>query len=364
MSVKVDAREIRCLLQDRLDELLAQILPGGQRKGATYVVRNPTRNDARAGSFIVWLSGAARGGFRDYATGESGDVIDLCAYASGRGDDRKFAFDFAHDFLGLRKMRPNDLKAARVKAGEAARRAEAEASARSRAKRVRAQEIWMQCRQAIEDSVAETYLASREIPLALVEHREFDLRFHPRLEYWHGAQWDADRKVTPGPNLPAMVAAIRNLAGDVTAIHCTFLRADGSAKADVEKPKLMLGEVRGSVIRIARGEGNLTCEEAALCGARQTLVVTEGVEDALSVALALPQMRVWAATSLGNLGNAPVHHACVRDVVVAADNDWDKPQAAEALDRAIEALAVHGVPVAVMRAHEGKDFNDLLTGMM
>jgi hypothetical protein len=326
--------------------------------------RNPTRHDRKEGSFVIWTTGTNRGGFRDYATDQSGDIIDLGAFAHNREKDRKFAFDLARDFLGLKSLDPKQRAALRQRAREQERIVAAQSQAKAVQKRIRASKMFHGA-QPLGD-IAHSYFASREIPLLqmITGHTdarvEADLRFQPKLEWWRGAEWRDGERVRPGPTYPAIVAAIRDRHGDLTAVHCTFLRADGSGKADVENPKLMFGDVRGSVIRIAKGKSDATPEEAAVNGARGPLVITEGIEDALSVSLALPEVRVWAATSLGNLGNVYVDHPCVSTVTVAADNDWSTPKAMDALDNAVAQLAIVNRNVTVMRAHDGKDFNDLL----
>jgi hypothetical protein len=359
-----DAREIRQMLQDRCDAWLMHLFPGVPIRRPTMTVKNPTRADRSAGSFVIWTTGASRGGYRDYATNQSGDIIDLGAMVHNKEGDKRFAFDLARDFLGLKTMTPAQRQAAKKRATEQEKIARAVEARAAQEKRVRAGRMFREAKSLdAAGGIVLNYLASRGLPpdlLAQTAHLEGDLRCAPSLEWWRGAEWRDNRKVRSGPRFPAMVAAVRNRAGDVTAVHCTFLRRDGAGKADVENPKLMFGEVRGSVIRIARGRHNETPEEAALSGRRTILVVTEGVEDALSVALALPEARVWAATSLGNLGNVPVDHACVGRVVVAADNDWQTPKAIEAFERAIEQLQLTGIAISVMRAHDGKDFNDLL----
>jgi hypothetical protein len=61
-----------------LPHLLARWLPGGQRRGREYVVRNPRRSDRRPGSFSINLT---TGRWADFATGDrGGDVISLTAY--------------------------------------------------------------------------------------------------------------------------------------------------------------------------------------------------------------------------------------------------------------------------------------------
>jgi hypothetical protein len=51
--------------------------------------------------------------------------------------------------------------------------------------------------------------------------------------------------------LPALVAAVRDVDGKFVGIHRTFLRRDGSAKADIEPAKASLGPVRGGAVRLA-----------------------------------------------------------------------------------------------------------------
>ena len=64
-----------------------------------------------------------------------------------------------------------------------------------------------------------------------------------------------------------MVALVtRGATGTPIAIHRTFLKKDGTAKAPVPKPKMMLGPCVGGAVfladageRIAVGEGIETC---------------------------------------------------------------------------------------------------------
>jgi putative DNA primase/helicase len=65
-----------------IEAVVARYLPGGKRIGKEWVARNPTRADAKPGSFKVHLT---RGYWSDFATKESGgDMIDLVAYLTGK----------------------------------------------------------------------------------------------------------------------------------------------------------------------------------------------------------------------------------------------------------------------------------------
>jgi hypothetical protein len=118
----------------------------------------------------------------------------------------------------------------------------------------------------------------------------------------------------------------------------------------------------GGAIRLARGETGMTPGEAAKHGLLDTLCLCEGVEDGLSIALACPELRVWATCALGNLGQIRLPECCA-EVIVAADNDWGKPQAMRQLEAAIVALRAQGRPVRVARSAIGKDANDALRGV-
>lgn len=75
---KVAAAALACA-----DTLVPQWLPEGKRSGNEWVALNPTRGDARAGSFSVNL---ATGVWSDFATQDAGgDLIDLYAYLHGMG---------------------------------------------------------------------------------------------------------------------------------------------------------------------------------------------------------------------------------------------------------------------------------------
>jgi hypothetical protein len=90
-----------------------------------------------------------------------------------------------------------------------------------------------------------------------------------------------------------------------------------------------------------------------------TLAIGEGIEDGLTAALAVPEMRIWCAYSLGNLGNI-IFPKCVERWIVLCDNDWGKPQAEKQLANSLEKLKAQGLPGFEARSPVGKDFNDLL----
>ena len=66
--------------------LLQELIPGGKFRSLEYVVKNPTRNDRRPGSFTI---NYRTGVWMDFATNDGGgDFVSLVAYlrSCGQGD--------------------------------------------------------------------------------------------------------------------------------------------------------------------------------------------------------------------------------------------------------------------------------------
>ena len=216
--------------------------------------------------------------------------------------------------------------------------------------RRRAHALWLQGERDIRPTAVAAYL----------EHRGIDLAALPRLP---GAirALASHRHRESETAWPAMVAVMSAPGIPFAAVHRTWLARDGRGKAPVTPNKKIWPSFTGAAIRLARGETGLPAEDAVKRGMVDRLLICEGIEDGLSVALAAPELRVWAAGTLGNLAHVKIPDCC-HEVIVAADNDWGKPQAEALLKRGIEALAAQRRPVRVARAAIGKDFNDQLRG--
>lgn len=142
--------------------------------------------------------------------------------------------------------------------------------------------------------------------------------------------------------LPALVALVQSATREPCGIQRTYLKGDGSGKADVPAPKLSLGRIRGGAIRLAAPASEL--------------VVSEGLEDSLSVQQELLRP-TWAAAGASMLPGM-VFPGLVRSVVIAADGDEAGERAAR---KAADTFAERGLGVRIMRPEPGfKDFNDQL----
>jgi hypothetical protein len=91
------------------------------------------------------------------------------------------------------------------------------------------------------------------------------------------------------------------------------------------------------------------------------VVIAEGIETGLSIALACPERRVLTAVSVGNMATVELPPQ-IGTVIIAAENDGFAPQAMVALQRGVDRFRGEGREVRVARSPRGSDMNDLLRG--
>ena len=139
-----------------------------------------------------------------------------------------------------------------------------------------------------------------------------------------------------------MIALVQDGAtGAPIGIHRTFLRRDGSGKADVDPVKMALGPIAGGAVRLAP--------------TTDRVLIGEGIETALS-AMQATGTPAWAALGTAGLRalDLPEH---VRRVTVLADAD---PPGIAAANEAAWRWAGQGRDVRIAHPPVGKDFNDAL----
>jgi putative DNA primase/helicase len=203
---------------------------------------------------------------------------------------------------------------------------------------VRAVKIWRNTERG-PGTIAEAYLANRGIEL---DPWPPSLRFHPRCPRPKG---DDENFLTP---LPAMVALIEHVELGPVAVHCTYLQPDNGGKATIEKPKAIFGPASGSAVRFG----------TACAG--QWLAVAEGIETALSVAVACA-MPAWAALSAAGIKNVNLP-SDVTNVVICSDHDANGVGERAARDAAARWLAEGRRVRIATPPNTGTDFNDVLNG--
>jgi hypothetical protein len=337
--------------------------PGAYVDRGVYFTLNPGRIDKSVGSFFVYIAGPKVGQWRDMATGQFGDLLDLIQLALGCNTTD--ALREARGYLGLAnddpaaaRLRQEAIERARAQRAEAERRARLNAERRRR----RAVALFLSGQERLRGTPVEYYLRDRRgIDLAAIGRQPRALRFIPDLSY---------RDLDPATGevfecrLPAMVALVSDRAGRPVAVHRTWLaQAEGGGwgKAPVAKPKKVLGDYAGAAINIWSGMGPRGGKGAPLsqCPPGTHVYLTEGIEDALSVVTILPDARVLAGISLSNLGQVALP-GNVASLTIVADQD-ENPEARAALHRAVAAHAQAGREVRLWQnGHGGKDLNDAL----
>lgn len=189
--------------------------------------------------------------------------------------------------------------------------------------------IWAEA-ISITRTLAEVYLAAR----GLAGEASTALRFHPALRHPNATG-----------TFPALVALIRSTeTGQPVAIHRTFLRRDGTGKADVDPVKASKGPIAGGAIMLHE-----TMSSAPV-------VIGEGIESSLSAGRLLGAP-AWAAIAAGNLKNI-MPPAESSEIIIAADPDAVGQREAWA---AAERWRAHGRSVRVATPDNAHfDFNDIL----
>lgn len=368
--------EIKGMLLDRRHQVARAYAPPGpgsyEDKGA-YFTLNPGRADRSVGSFVIWLEGPRMGRWRDFASGQHGDLIDLIAL--NLGCDLKDAVREARGFLGLMSDAPEDVARRKAAAERAKRLAE---EARIKGAEIREQHrraavaLWLDGRERIAGTPVEFYLRDgRAIDLAALGRQPRALRYHPncycRQVIARETHDPETGEVIPARifegSFPAMLAIINDAQGKPVACHRTWLqfRAGRWQKADVPKPKKVLGDYAGGAIHLWSGLGPRGGKGRRLAEAEpgSHVFLSEGIEDALSCVMVLPEARVLAAISLSNFAGVALPPT-IAEVTLIADQDAGDPAQAQ-LARAIEAHAQAGRRVRVWKNGEGgKDLNDAL----
>lgn len=350
-----------------------------KRVGREYTGLSPFKRE-RTPSFTV---NDHKGFYHCFATGEHGDIFKFLMTVDGMtfpdavrmlaGEAGVSLGDSGRAGGAGREMgRAPDLARAAIWEARRIEREAAEAADRAR-RRETARGIWDDCEPG-EGTLVETYLRARGINCeALADVYGWtvppSLRFCADLDYFmDGVRWRG----------PAMVGAVTGAAGELVAVHRTWLEPDGSWRMRrLPKNKLCLGVVGG-------GLGVLS--EPASRG-----VMGEGYETTLTVlgALATRGERWWGNSGL-NLGNMAGPGAAprrierdaqgymlpslepdmtrpwlpipreVKSLTLLQDMDGKSPLHADRLTRRAAARAIaEGLRASIAHAEKRKDFNDM-----
>lgn len=161
-------------------------------------------------------------------------------------------------------------------------------------------QIWNESEPITKGDPVDLYLTRRGFDLKAFPP---SLRYHPDLEHWN----EEGRAY-----FPAMVAAVRNLQGDLVCLHRTYLTHDGR-KAPVAQPRKLTKKnapLTGAAIWLGSRKAFAESE---------TIGVAEGIETAIACRLA-SGIRTACAISAGLLKQFRWPRA-TKSLVIFADND-------------------------------------------
>jgi hypothetical protein len=179
-------------------------------------------------------------------------------------------------------------------------------------------------------TLAEVYLRARHCYLPPADGA---LRFLPTAKHWLSRTMH-----------PAMIGLVTDsTTNEQLSLHYTFLKSDGTGKAEVEKPKLLLSghEIRGGCIR-------LWPDECVTIG----LGIAEGIETALAAAhLFRP---VWSTIDAGHLAKFPVLDG-IESLTIFTDRDRAGTSAAS---KCANRWRATGREVRCVTPANDLDFND------
>lgn len=310
-----DAAELAHRLAGRAEAVCRFYLSNGRRQGHYWQVGDARNTPGR--SMFVRLFDDTRGPagkWRDAATGEHGDLIDVIREALGL---TRFAdvLDEARRFLGDTR-------------GEIPSSVRMSAAGRSSPRSVDAARRLFRLSQPIGGTLAETYLRTRGLSDLSCTGC---LRFHPRC--WRRPD------IGPTETHPALIAAVTDLGGRITGVHRTWLSADGTTKAPIDPPRKAMGDLLGHAVRFG--------------GVDDVLAAGEGIETVLSLRQALPLLPAIAALSAAHLAAVRLP-ATVRRLYVLCDRD---PAGEHACTRLLDRARAVGIE-AVILVPRLADFNE------
>jgi hypothetical protein len=332
--ISIDAIKERLL--DRVDSLVMCLYPEAAVEGSNYLVDGWDGGEGQA--LRICYRGNKAGWVKDFRSGEGGDLLTLVARApkTDCNGDISEAIKWAIDWLGVDRMSREERQAAERQARQATKDRSDEA-AKKAAELLRASKRRYLEAVPLFGSPAERYLIGRGLPVWHLKTRQDGkgalnaLRYHPSLACPQTYQ-------TKGRKRPGMIGQIIRIGFGHVSIHRTFLEPDGAGgmrkATDLRKPKQAYSEYRGGIIPVWRGDSGKPIKDAP---EGEWIAGSEGIEDAVAMAIALPEMRTFSTVSLSNLGNIVLPPQI--GGIYWHRHRGDPPDAIEAFERAAETLA-------------------------
>ncbi len=289
------------------------------------------------GSLSISLKNDSAGQWRDFETGEKGDILALM--------QRTLGLSFREALLYAERMTGGDI-APPVRSSPLP---SATPSASTVSRTQQYAEKLIEESVPMAGTVVERYLRTTRGIHTLPDAEA--IRFHPSVST--GEKVDGNTRYAP-----AMLAIATSENGEAPNLQATYLDAETAEKLDLAVKKRTYGAFRTE-------EGFNYCTLLPGQAEKNLTVLAEGVETALSLATVLPDAEVIATLSKGNLVQINPDELHDR-ILIALDNDGQKLEDDKTIQQALEKLIDAGKEVYTLLPEEieGKekvDFNDVLT---
>jgi putative DNA primase/helicase len=331
---RYDVDDIKQRLGETASDWVPRYYPAGKQLGNELRLANiGGAPPNKQGSCVIQLWGERAGCWYDHdvAVQRGGDPLSTFAHATGLSG--KELIEAAADEVGASPTSGTMIAPPVQRTGGSGLSRSAIRSAEKSIKRARDQaEIQRLYDESvpIADTIAEIYLTDSR---GLRPPQTDDLRFHPSVSYWS--------KEEGGWTLPAMLGVVRDASDTIMALHQTYLKPDGSGKAEIQKPKKFLGSTKGGVIKII----SMTADGE--------LGIAEGIETAIA-AYMLSGLPVWSGLSDSGMANFPFPEG-LRHLHSFADAG----RAGEAAAQKLRARCIAaGIRFTIHRPLYGDDFAD------
>lgn len=324
MGNRIDTDALRQRLRDRTEELTAALL-GEPNKALS------TRHDlrfGRRGSLSVVTNGPRRGQWFEHGPDEGGDLFALIQKVHAM--DFRGALEWAVDWMG---------DPSRVAPPPPRKESNEALPDRHDVLSPWGWRLWESGRPVTPGDVAGRYLLGRRCA----------------LPGSHAVRWVPSLPYGPDKAFPALLALITDATDGARAlnVHRTWLAHDGSGKAPVDRPRLLLKGHRkaGGVIRLSHDDE-----------VTHGIGIGEGIETCLTV-LSAGWGPIWCCVDAGNVKGFSVLDG-IDAVTVFGDYDRMDPKTGkrpgvEAANACADRWTAAGREARVLfPPTEGTDFND------
>jgi len=322
-----DIAVIRHHLVVNIEAVCRYYLSAGRKVGRYWIVGNIHNKPGQSMAVRLYDTNPERIGlWVDYATGEHGDVFDLIGGVTGI-DSFKDILAEASRFLNMADLSVSSYRYSSSDHQRHWQRKEQNSDSVHAARRL------FDMTKPIKDTLTEKYLLQRGLTnLSQTQ----SLRF---LDHCYYTREDGKRLI-----LPAMIAAVTDARGNITGVQRTWLSADGYKHIGLCHNVKALGRIHGAAVRFGQ--------------AKEFLLVGEGIETVLSLAVVLPLLPTAACLSANHL-DAFGLPAGLRHLLIAQDND---PPGRQAVARLAVRAQQTGITTHILTPKHD-DFNTDLQHM-